>query len=354
MSVGWLIRFPLGFRAAVLTGSSYGAADRKTLDEVLAFGVPTVCLGEENPPGVTAVINDDTICAQIAADHLLERNFRCFGYVGMRGLIWSDARRDRFVEAVERAGMACDVLEASARTSRSAPWYQRRERLTQWIDSLPKPVGIMACYDAAARTILDVCRDLELLVPEQVAIIGVDNDEVLCDLSDPPLSSVAPDTETIGMEAARRLDAMMDDPSHSQRGEIVIVPPCGIVTRRSTDTEAITDPLVAGVVGYIRLHACDGLDVAELLKQFPISRRTLERRFLKLLGRSPLELIRGERMKRVKALLCETDLKLDSIASMTGYGYTAYMVAQFREAEGMTPGQFRKQSRSEKIGNDQS
>jgi len=326
------------------------ASQRETLEYVIGFGLPTICLGEENPPFAISVMNDDVQCAELAAEHLLERGFSNFGYLGHRGLVWSDVRRDHFQQALRRAGRDCEVLEASSETTREAPWYQRRQRLAAWITDLPKPVGILACYDAAARTILDVCRDLNLLVPEQVAVIGVDNDEILCDLCDPPLTSVAPDTVAIGMKAAELLNQQMDHQQmatgvvRSRQGQeqSIIVGPEGVVTRGSTDTNAIGDPLIAAVAGYIRRHASDGIDVSDLLSQFPMSRRTLERRFSKELDQSPLDLIRRVRINHVKTLLQETDLKLDSISQMTGFSYTAYMVGCFKDLEGMTPGQYRK------------
>ncbi len=349
------------------------ASRRETLEHVLGFGIPTICLGEENPISAISVMNDDEACAELAAQHLLERGFSNFGFLGHRGFVWSDVRRDHFQRAIALAGRDCNVLEASIETTREAPWYQRRERLATWIAGLPKPVGILACYDSAARTILEVCRDLDLLVPEQVAVIGVDNDEVLCDLCDPPLTSVAPDTEAIGMRAAELLHRLMDPAGRTgrplqqkgnadtecsetlQAGKIgvetgkverrIIVGPAGVVTRGSTDTHAIEDPLIAAVAGYIRRHASDGIDVSDLLTEFPMSRRTLERRFNKALDQSPLELIRRVRINHVKTLLRETDLKLDSICEMTGFSYTAYMVGCFKEVEGMTPGQYRKQTR---------
>lgn len=189
----------------------------ETLEHVLGFGIPTICLGEENPISAISVMNDDEACAELAAQHLLERGFSNFGFLGHRGFVWSDVRRDHFQRALALAGRDCNVLEASIETTREAPWYQRRERLATWIAGLPKPVGILACYDSAARTILEVCRDLDLLVPEQVAVIGVDNDEVLCDLCDPPLTSVAPDTEAIGMRAAELLHRLMDPAGRTGR-----------------------------------------------------------------------------------------------------------------------------------------
>lgn len=348
------------------------ALQRETLEHVIGFGIPTICLGEENPINAISVMNDDEACAELAAQHLLDRGFSNFGFLGHRGFVWSDVRRDHFQRALALAGRDCNVLEASIETTREAPWYQRRDRLATWIAGLPKPVGILACYDSAARTILEVCRDLNLLVPEQVAVIGVDNDEVLCDLCDPPLTSIAPDTEAIGMRAAELLHRLMHSAGRSRRlqemGSVVseesetlwaeknevadeyverrfIVGPAGVVTRGSTDTHAIEDPLIAEVAGFIRRHASDGIDVSDLLAEFPMSRRTLERRFSKALDQSPLELIRRVRISHVKTLLRETDLKLDPICEMTGFSYTAYMVGCFKEVVGMTPGQYRKQAR---------
>ena len=322
------------------------ASQRETLEHVIGFGLPTICLGEDNPLSSVSVMNDDVGCAGLAAEHLLERGFANFGYLGHRGLVWSDVRRDHFRQVLGRVGRDCDVLEASIEITREAPWYQRRERLAAWIEALPKPVGIFACYDAAARTILEICRDLNLLVPEQVAVVGVDNDEILCDLCDPPLTSVAPDTVAIGMKAAGLLDQLMNPTSLRDiqiQERCIIVEPSGIVTRGSTDTSAIHDPLIAAIAGYIRRHASEGIDVSDLLSEFPMSRRTLERRFNKALNQSPLELIRRVRINHVKSLLQETELKLDSISEMTGFSYTAYMVGCFKQLEGITPGQYRKQ-----------
>lgn len=330
---GWL-------SAKELDGIIVRSLRPETIAQVLKLGVPTVALGEENPPHAIGVINDDRACARLAADHLLQRGFQHFGYLGLEGYVWSDARRSSFVGHVREMGYGCEVLEISAKTHRDAPWHQRRGRLARWIESLPKPIGIMTCYDATARTLLDVCRDAGVMVPEQIAIIGVDNDEVLCDLCDPPLTSVAPNTEAIGETAAQLLVELMNGQPLPR--DNVVVAPRGVVTRASTDTTAIDEPAIATALGFIRRYACEGLDVADLLDRVPLSRRTLERRFRSLLGRSPLDEIRRVRLQRVKELLRQSDLKLDVIAKLAGYNYTAYMVAQFREAEGLTPGQYRR------------
>jgi LacI family transcriptional regulator len=201
----------------------------------------------------------------------------------------------------------------------------------------------MCCYDVAAREVLDVCRELNISVPEEIAVVGVDNDEVLCEVSQPPLTSVALDTRRIGIEAASMLDRLMHGESV---GSPVIVEPCGIVTRRSSDTLAIEDRHIAVALGFIRRHACEGIEVSDVLAQVPLSRRTLERRFRQQVGCSPLAEINRVRLDRAKQFLKETELKLDAIAAHSGFAHTPYMAAQFRKQFGVTPGEYRKTHRS--------
>lgn len=328
----------------------------ETMKQASELGIPAVYLGEENPDDVIAVSSDDRACARLAAEHLLERHFRSFGYVGLRGYGWSESRRDCFAQCIEQSGFPCAIIEMSTEPRQHEAWYQHRNELANWIASLPKPVAVMACYDATARTLLDVCRQHHWLVPEQVAVVGVDNDQVLCELSDPPLTSVALDTETIGYEAARLLDQRMQANSCADVKSIksIVVPPRGVQLRQSTQTDAIDDPEIALALGFIRRHACDGIGVPDVLAHIAessnrntlpktaLSRRTLERRFHAATGHSPLDAIREVRIQRVKSLLCESTMKLEEVASSSGFQYPAYMASQFRASEGMTPGEYRK------------
>ena len=319
--------------------------ERRLMDDVLKINIPTVCVGEDNPPGTFEVGSDEIACALMAADHLLERNFRHFGYVGIQGYVWSDTRRDAFVEKIQNAGFQCNVIEPSRKTRRPPSWEPVRRRLANWIEFLPKPIGIMCCYDAMARSVLDVCRELSISVPEEVSVIGVDNDKVLCEVSQPPLSSVAHNTKCIGQAAAMMLNSLMDG-SHTDVS--VVIPPEGIVTRGSTDTLAIEDRDVATALAFIRRHACDGIDATEVVAEVPLSRRTLERRFREQVGCSLLAEISRIRLDRVKQFLMETDLTLDAIARYCGFAHTPYMAANFRKRVGLTPSEFRRKKQSEK------
>jgi LacI family transcriptional regulator len=215
------------------------------------------------------------------------------------------------------------------------------DEIGQWLLALPRPVGVMACYDIRARHVLDACRRVGLAVPDQVAVIGVDNDEFLCDLSDPPLSSVAPDTRRTGYEAAALLDRLMSG-RERRRGQAIFVEPLGVVARRSTDVLALGDADVSAAVRFIREHACDGIAVKDLLAEVPLSRRVLEDRFRKLLGRTPHDEIARVRFERVRQLLRETRLPLAEIARRSGFRNAEYLATAFRRQLGTSPNAYRK------------
>ena len=320
------------------------ARERSLMYEVLERGIPTICLGEDNPPEARTVVNDDAMSAVMAADHLLERNFSHFAFVGIEGYVWSDIRRETFASKVEEAGYDLQVLEPGKKTNDMIRWDQIGHILADWIADLPKPVGIMGCFDVMARTVIDVCREIHVSVPEEVAIIGVDNDQVLCEASQPSLTSVALDTRRIGFEAASLLDRLMKG---ENLVEHIVVPPLEVVTRGSTDTLAIEDPQVAAALAFIRRNACNGIEAGDVVEQVPLSRRTLERRFREQVGKSILTEIHHLRMSRVTQFLEETDLKLDAIAVRCGFSHTPYMAAQFRKHFDMTPGEFRRRSREQ-------
>jgi LacI family transcriptional regulator len=201
----------------------------------------------------------------------------------------------------------------------------------------------MACYDIKAQKILDVCRELDIAVPEEVAVIGVDNDELLCGLADPPLTSVICNTRRTGFEAASLLDRLMS--GEKVGSEPILVKPIGIADRQSTDILAIEDREVAIAVRFIRENAWKGINVNDVLREVPLSRRVLENRFLKILGRTPHEEITRLKIDRVKQLLTETDLPLTEIARRTGYRHDYYLSVAFKKSVGVPPRIFRQTER---------
>lgn len=280
---------------------------------------------------------DDAAIASLAAEHLLERGFKHFGFCGERRFNWSNWRCEHFQNFVRSAGHACSVYTPRKRNSPKDE--DEVSDIAAWIQTLPKPLGVMACYDLRGQQVLDACRQLGVAVPDDVAVIGVDNDDLLCELASPPLSSVIPNTHRTGYEAAALLDAMMS--GKRATGETHLIPPLGIETRQSTDTLAIEDRHVARAVHYIRRHACDGIKVQDVLKAVPHSRRLLESRFKKFIGRTPHEEILRVQLDRVKQLLTETALSLEDIAERSGFAHVEYLSVVFKREVGMPPSKFR-------------
>lgn len=205
----------------------------------------------------------------------------------------------------------------------------------------------MACNDIRGQQVMNICRRLQMAVPEEVAVIGVDNDEVLCELSDPPLSSVAPDTLRIGYDAAALLEQMMSGRRPPARP--VLVPPLGIVTRRSTDVLAMNDRQLSVGVRFMRQHVFEAIHVTDLARAAGMSRRVFERRFAAQFGRPPKAEMLRLRLERVKELLADTDWTLASIAERTGFKYGECLHSIFSQKTGITPGEFRRQAKIETV-----
>jgi LacI family transcriptional regulator len=281
------------------------------------------------------VETDDEAIARIACDHLLGRGFRTLAFCGEPRFNWSRGRCEHFRRFAAKAGVETRVYEAATATD--------RRDLQAWVRGLPKPAGVFACYDIKAQQLLDVCREIGVAVPEEVAVLGVDNDPLLCSLTTPPLSSVIPNTHRTGYEAAALLERMMGGARVAPSAHLI--PPIGVETRQSTDVLAIADRDIAGAVRFIREHASDGATIADLLRAVPLSRRVLESRYKKATGRTPHEDLVRFRIDRVKQLLAETDHSLERIAALAGFDHPEYMSVAFKRESGKTPGQFRSQAK---------
>jgi len=311
--------------------------------EVINSGLPAVDLSAGRfIPSLPWVETDDRAIAQLAADHFMERGFKNFAYCGDSRFQWSRRRGAAFVEIVRQAGR--NVFEFDPQRHNEDKISGRANCLGEWLQALPKPVGVFACYDIQGQQVLDACRDFSLTVPENVAVIGVDNDELLCDLAFPPLSSIIPNARLAGYEAAALLDRMM-------RGEQIPpvetrIAPLGIHLRQSTDILAVDDAQIAQALRFIRDHACDPIAVQDILRVVPLSRRVLEKRFAKLLGHSPHAEILAARLTRGKRLLSETNLSLEQIAEKLGFDHPEYLSVTFKKHYGSTPRDFRRSARA--------
>jgi LacI family transcriptional regulator len=304
------------------------------------LGIPVIDVSAARLlPDVPYVETDDAAIARLAAEHFVERDFRHLAFLGDDRFRWSGNRRDAFVAAAGQ-GRSVTVYEPPRRGRSTAA---DDEVIEAWLASLSKPVGLFACYDTRGRQALDACRRAGLSVPDDVAVLGVDDDAVLCGLSSPPLSSVIPDALGAGRLAAELLEALL-------RGERLerdewLLPPVGIAMRQSTDALAIDDAVVVAAVRYIREHACDGIKVADVLKAVGSGRRGLESRFTRRVGHTPHEEITRVQFRRVEQLLTETDLPLATIAARAGFRHTEYMTVAFTRRHGVSPSRWRRNRR---------
>jgi LacI family transcriptional regulator len=293
--------------------------------------------------GISEIRPDPISIAREAVDHLVDRGFRHFAYCGLADCIWSNARQQEHCRALAEKGFEC-VSAVVPANLRKHDGEKHLASLARWLRELPKPIGVMACNDDQASKVLDACFLAGIAVPDEVAVIGVDNDELVCELSDPPLSSVALNLEQAGYEAAALLDELM---SGRVKGyHEVLVKPRWVVARRSTDVVAQDDRLVAAALRYIHDNALRPIQIPDVVAHAGVSRRSLERRFAAAIGHPLLAELTRCRLDRAKRLLLETDLSIERVADAAGFSATKRMTHAFREFENTLPHLYRQMHKS--------
>lgn len=318
--------------------------DERRAHALAARGVPVVdVLGGGLKRNVPLVHVDHDAIARLAVEHFLERGIRSFGFFGLRNAPWSLLREAAFERALGARGLRLRICHVAAEPRGLSAWHAQRRTLVSFLSSLARPAGVLACYDPSAFQVLEACRSAGFVVPDEVAVLGVDNDEPLCALSAPPLSSIDPNHFAVGYRAAERLDQLArglggpTDPS--------FVEPLGVVTRRSTDLRTVDDPAVAAALRFIREHACDGIDVPDVVHHAGVSRSVLQRRFRREVGRTVHDEILRVRLARVQDLLAGSDLPIKTIADRAGFEHPEYLSVTFRNAFGLTPREYRRSAR---------
>ena len=322
--------------------------DPHVADALRHLKIPVVGVGGgygryDPASGIPYFVSNEDAIARLAAEHLLERGFTNMAFCGFPRTAtnpWSDARAKAFCKRVVKAGLVCSVYVGRQRSARS--WDLLQQELADWLAPLPKPLGLMACDDARARHVLEACKRLGLRVPDDVAVVGVDNNEMICELSTPPLSSVEQGLRRMGYRAAALLDRLMSGKKLS-RSRYVIDPET-VVTRRSTEALAIGDAEVAAAARFVRDHACENIRVPDVADAIHVSRSTLERKFAAMVGRSVHDEIQRIRIERVRQFLATTTLPMKQIAVRAGFRNLPYMTTLFRNRFGCTPTKWREQA----------
>lgn len=292
-------------------------------------------------PDLCPIVGLDDYAAGVqAAQHLLNCRLERFAYYFPRpSYRVSERRFEGFRDIIEARGFSCEVYPYTVSDEVIAP---DRADIIRWLHDLPKPVGIMAFDDTNAHDLAEACLDADIGVPDHVAIIGVNNDDLLCECAWPPLSSVEADYSRVGYIAAQILDRMLAGETLSAKERVTIVPPLGVVQRQSTTTLAIRDPNLANAVRFIREHACDPCSVSDVLRVVPVGRRWLERQFVAQLRRTPHEEIARVRIETGQRLLRRSDLDMRDIARKCGFAELKNFYAAFRKVAGTTPAVYRR------------
>ena len=321
------------------------ATTPRLLDAISDTGVPFVELTDrKGDVEFSQIRSDDAAIGKMGAEHLLERGFKRFGYCGYKGEAWSKRREESFVKTIDqKSSGSCSLYNSTWQGRGARNWEDEQRCIIEWLQTLTPPFAVMACNDIRGRQIIDACSELDLAVPEQVVVVGVDDDELLCRMCSPPLSSVIPNAQAVGFRAAEVLASLMD--GKSPASEVQLIEPLGVATRQSTDAVAIDDPDIAAALRYIREYACRGITVAEVVRDNSVSRSTLERQVRKYLGRTPQEEIRFVQIKRARELLISTDLSAEQIAPLCGFEHPEYLHVVFKRVTGTTIGVFRKQAK---------
>jgi LacI family transcriptional regulator len=290
--------------------------------------------------GIPYVSTDNRAIGTLGAEHLLDRGYTRFAYCGLpRNKIngWSKAREQAFKNRVEEAGYTCSKFTGLRQSVRH--WARLQNELSAWLASLERPIGLMTCNDIRARHVLEACRNLEIRVPDDIAVVSVDNDEVMCELTEPPLTSIEQNSERIGYEAALLLEKLM------RRKKIkrmrTLLGPEGIVVRQSTDILAIENEDVVRAAAFIREHARDQIQVADVLEVVDLSRSTLDKLFLATLGRTIHAEMQRVRIDQAKQYLATTEIPIKQIAERCGFSSLQYFTTVFRQHTACTPAVYR-------------
>ncbi|MCX6896243.1 MAG: DNA-binding transcriptional regulator [Verrucomicrobia bacterium] len=305
-------------------------------------GIPVVSLRHLfDEPEFPTVFPDQRLIGERVAEHFITRGFRHFGYCGVAGnKLWERQRFAAFTGVVSANGGKCAEYKPTYMADAEKNWEREQTAMIAWLKQLPKPVGIMTAHDSQGVQLLDACRRAGIHVPDEVAVASVDNDPVLCELANPPLSSLDQNAQKLGFEAAVLLDRMMRGKKVSSAN--YFFEPGEVVTRQSSDVVTVKDANVSKAIRFIRENACREISGTTIANAAGQSRRALEKKFRTHTGRTPMEEVNAIRLRRIKQLLTETEFVLAEVAERSGFTYQEYMSRFFKKHTGMSPGEYRK------------
>lgn len=314
-------------------------------DELRKSGLPVVNISGTDVPQANfpTITTDQNLLAKAAVEHFVERGFANFAYFSIKGLSYVITQKNAFAHAVRsETGQPCAFFEIKSHHGAEPDWNTDEEKISAWLNKLPLPTGVLVWNAGCGRAIISAAQKAGLLIPEDIAVLSGADDDVLCECIRPPLSGVLVDAATIGFRAALRLDTLMS--GQRKVPKIELIPPLRVQTRQSTDTLAVKDTALKKALSFIRENGLGQIKVSDIARASGISRRVLERRFMKVMGRSPAEEIRRNRLERARILLQDTSLDIPSVAEASGFSSPEYFAYYFGSKVGMSPLQYRKHS----------
>ena len=342
---------PFYLRASVERRQFFSWIDRLTIDGVVlqgrflsrrirGLGVPIIALDvETQPEGIPCILSDNEQIGRLGAEHLMDCAMLHYAFCGYNHLSWSEARCDSFCRTIEQRGHRVSLYCPTERKALQS-WTREYSLITEWLDSLPKPLGLMACNDDRGQHILEACKLAGYAIPEEIAVLGADNDQLRCMMTTPRLSSISMNLEKAGYQAA----ALMTQLIEGKPPRDIIVEPRRVVRRESTDIIATDDPDVSSALRFIREHAGEMIQVNDVVSALCVSRRSLYAKFKARLGRSVHDEIVRVRLGRLLTLLSDTNLPISRIAEIMGFPGPDKLYCFFRRETGKTPSQYRKEN----------
>ncbi len=322
------------------------------LNQLAELAIPkvSVSLHQHPPDGIPTVHSDNRAIGALAADHLRESGLTRFAFAGHLRWHHNAERFQGFRDRLHKHGHDCELVEvafASGRLLRPRTYNVNRRSLANRLKGLRFPVGIFAAHDEFAHEVLEALRERRLRVPYDAAVIGVNNHRLICETSDPPLSSIAQSSHRIGYTAAKMLHEMIQGKQPPTKP--ILISPGGLFARRSSDFTAVDDEVVVQAMNFIRTRCGEPITAADVVEQSRLSRRTLDKRFLAAVGHPAAEEIRLARIKKAREQLMSTNMQVVMVGLSCGYDSPSGFVRAFREATGLTPQQYRQQARASSL-----
>jgi LacI family transcriptional regulator len=312
------------------------------IKQFIKTGIPLVIstYTREKFPGSVSIVGDCEGAGKLAAEHLLGRGLKHFAYCGLENVYWSDSRGSSFAKYISDAGYKVQFYKQSF--SKEKPkWESEHRMMIEWLKQLPKPIGLMTCTDDRSQNVVEACKAAGIHIPEDVAIVGVDNDEFICGLSNPPLSSVALNAAKAGYEAAELLNALMQ--KKKKNDTIIVAKATHVIARQSTDVLAINDMEVINAIKFIRQNARRAIQVSDVVEFGTLSQRALQQRFKNVLGRTIHDEINRVRIEYICQLLLTTNDSISDIASDLEFLGDDHIARFFKNERGISPRDFRRQ-----------